>query len=280
MPKLNVNGLDFHYWQVGQGPDVVMIHGLSGNLAVWHLKVVPGLRSTHRVTTFDLRGHGKSSMPPTGYTTRDMASDLLGIMDALGIERAHLVGHSLGTDIALHFALLHPDRVLKIVAIEAGIAALANERKREEWTGWAYWAEMLEKHAGIQVPREKWHDVTHMLRESLKAPILFGPARGLPRKSEKLLRLVETTTLIHDYENSAGMTLDALGRISPPVMLVYGSNSQYLGTYDVLNEALPDCETLLLDDCEHFGPLERPDELLVRMRGFFGGFPVGREAGS
>ena len=107
MPKRSVNGINLHYWQVGEGPDLVMIHGLNGNLAVWHLELMPKLRHEYRITTYDLRGHGRSDMPPTGYSTEDMAKDLLGLLDALGIERAHLMGHSLGADISL----FHPGEI-------------------------------------------------------------------------------------------------------------------------------------------------------------------------
>jgi len=246
MPKLAVNGINFHYWQVGEGPDIIMLHGLTGNLAVWHLKMVPLLRNRFRLTTYDLRGHGHSDMPPTGYTTGDMAEDLRSIMDALGIERAHLVGHSLGADIALHCALRYPQRVGKLVLVEAGIPALINLRKREEWEGWAYWARMLEEFTGIKVPREKWHDINYMVRQSLEVPIIYGPARGLPRKKEPILRLLETTTVVKDYEVVGDLTLENLARIPHPKLLIYDSSSPYLGTYEVLRDRLANCTPVLL----------------------------------
>src|SRR5438309_10541706 len=97
MPKVLIeSGLTIHYQQVGQGPNLVMIHGLSGNLAVWHLKMVPLLRDHFRVLTYDMRGHGYSDIPPTGYSTSDMAEDLELLLDELGIESCYLVGHSYG----------------------------------------------------------------------------------------------------------------------------------------------------------------------------------------
>src|SRR3954467_11401922 len=112
MPKaLLESGLKLHYQRVGTGPDVVMIHGLTGNLAVWHLRIAPLLMDRFRLLTYDLRGHGYSDMPPTGYTADDMAGDLLGLLDRLEIERASLVGHSFGADIALYFAHHFPERV-------------------------------------------------------------------------------------------------------------------------------------------------------------------------
>ena len=89
MPKILLNNrVRLHYVRVGDGPDLVMIHGLSGNLAVWHLKMAPILQEHFRVLTYDLRGHGYSDVPPSGYTTADMAEDLTQLLDALGFLRS------------------------------------------------------------------------------------------------------------------------------------------------------------------------------------------------
>src|SRR3954447_19217005 len=104
MPKIALpSGVRLHHVQAGDGPDLVLIYGITGNLAVWHLQVVPLLWDHFRLTTYDLRGHGYSDMPPSGYTADDMAADLLELIDALEIERPSIVGHSFGADIALYF---------------------------------------------------------------------------------------------------------------------------------------------------------------------------------
>src|SRR3979409_1371322 len=152
MPKMRLrSGIKLHYQRVGQGPDVVMIHGLTGNLAVWHLKIIPMLMDRFRILTYDLRGHGYSEMPLSGYSATDMAGDLEDLLDALEVEKVELVGHSYGADIALYFALLYPDRVRKVVAIEAAIPAMIHQRAREDWEGWDYWNEVLER-SGHPVP--------------------------------------------------------------------------------------------------------------------------------
>ena len=96
MPIAQTQRLAISYQQSGIGPDVVMVHGLAANLAFWYLKIVPHFTPHYRVTAYDLRGHGRSEMPPTGYTTRDLAEDLIALLDERGIEKAHLVGHSIG----------------------------------------------------------------------------------------------------------------------------------------------------------------------------------------
>jgi pimeloyl-ACP methyl ester carboxylesterase len=111
MPKAFVNGINIHYQETGAGSHLVLIHGLTGTLAAWQLGILPSLTDRFQVLAYDLRGHGHSDMPPSGYTSADMARDLLALFDERGIAQTHLVGHSFGGVVALHFAALHSDRV-------------------------------------------------------------------------------------------------------------------------------------------------------------------------
>ena len=139
----------------------------------------------HRVTTYDLRGHGYSDVTPNHYTAADMVEDLRCLLDALGIEKPILVGHSFGADIALYFSLLYPERVPKLVALEPGLAALVHLRQDKDWIGWAAWVAKLEE-AGIHVPEDRRTDAEYLLQLSLETPKFYGPARGLPRNREPL----------------------------------------------------------------------------------------------
>ncbi len=264
MAKVAVNGLQLHYITTGHGPDVVMVHGLLGNLAVWHLHLVPRLRETYRVTTYDLRGHGYSDVPRTGYSVSRLAADLLGLLDTLGIERAHLVGHSIGADICLHFALEHPERVAKVVAIEPAIAALQQHRQ-QDWSGWKYWVSKLHE-AGIEIAPERCPDLAYLVARSLDTPRLFGPLRGLPRRREGLLHLVQDTSLLHEAQEVGRLTLEGLRHIVAPVVVIYGDQSPLLDSFHALLEALPNCTPVLLEGGEHFTPLEQPQPLLTRFR--------------
>lgn len=264
MSKLSVNGIDFHYWTTGEGPDLIMLHGIGGNLAVWHLKMVPLLRQNYRVTTYDLRGHGRTGAPPTGYTTAHMADDLLGLMDGLGIEQAHFVGHSLGADIILHFGLRYPDRINRMVLVEPGLPALLGARQDASWIGWDYWSSMIEKYTDKPVPEDKRTDWKYLLRRSFDVPILFGPAQGNARNQDKFYEVLETTTLVDDYEVVGELTLENIGTVPHPKLLIYDKSSPYIGTFDALCEVVQNCQPVLLSSGElrHFLPLEKP-ELLV-----------------
>jgi len=268
MPKLAANGIDFHYQQSGAGPDVVLIHGVTGDLSIWFLCEAMGiLGRSFRVTAFDLRGHGYSGLPKDGYTSADQAGDCMAVMDALDIEHAMLLGHSFGADIAMYFSLLYPERVAKLVALEPGLAALVHLRNDKDWIGWAAWVAKLEE-SGIHVPEDKRTNAEYLLQLSLETPKFYGPARGLPRNREPLLHLIRNTTLMKDYEVVGDMTLNAVRTIQTPTLLVYGRDSHFISSYDFLHEALPNCKPVLLPGGEHFGPLEQPELLTEHIQQF------------
>jgi 2-hydroxy-6-oxonona-2,4-dienedioate hydrolase/2-succinyl-6-hydroxy-2,4-cyclohexadiene-1-carboxylate synthase len=268
MHKAQANGVELHYQQSGQGPDIVMVHGMTGNLAIWHLEIVPALMADYRITTYDLRGHGYSQVPPTGYTTEDHANDLKNLLDTLGIERADIVGHSFGADIALHFAILYPERVKRLVLVEPGIPAMTPMRERPDWEGWKYWRDKLAL-GGVSVPEEKWYDVEYLVRASVQVPMLFGFRKGRARRAGPLVRLMETTTAAPDYCKVGSMTLDRIAQIRHPTLVLYGEESVFLDTFEYLKENLVNSVCFLMSDSEHFGPVERPELLLQHLRAFY-----------
>jgi pimeloyl-ACP methyl ester carboxylesterase len=261
MPKATLpSGIRIHYQQVGEGPDLVMVHGLTGNLAVWHLRIVPELSERFRILTYDLRGHGLSDAPASGYTPDDMADDLLALLDELEIERPLIAGHSYGADVALYHALRQPDRVREVIAIEAALPALEDSRRDEDWVGWSYWARALDE-AGHPVPADKRSDLRYMIRATIDLPKQWGPLKGLPRNPKPLLRLVDETSLPQDYRQVGTLTLERIGSIHTPVVLMYTERSAFMPTFEYLNDHLPNAQAVLLPSTEwgHFGPMEQPE---------------------
>lgn len=270
MPTVEANGVTLHYLRVGSGPDLIMLHGLSGNLASWHLHLVPLLESECRITTYDLRGHGRSSMPARGYTTREMAQDLCALMDALTIDRADLLGHSFGADIALHFALLYPERARRLALIEPGIPALVSQRADTEWEGWTYWATVIEQATGEPVPPERRTDVRYLVRRSFEVPVQYGPLKGLPRRKDRVLKLLEETSVTDDYLVVDELTIENLATLPHPKLLVYDGASAWLTSFSVLQDVLTNCTPAVLPGSEmrHFAPLEAPAELVEHLTRF------------
>jgi len=110
MPIVAVNGIDLYYVEAGSGEPLVLVMGFGGDHSSWGFQL-SALSAQYRVIAFDNRGSGRSSAPALPYTTRMMADDAIALMDRLGIERAHILGVSLGGMIAQEIALGHAARV-------------------------------------------------------------------------------------------------------------------------------------------------------------------------
>ncbi|OHC26613.1 MAG: hypothetical protein A2Y50_12435 [Pseudomonadales bacterium RIFCSPLOWO2_12_59_9] len=119
---LRVNGLDFNVVIEGEGPDVLLVHGFPDSHQVWREQIPVLVRAGYRVIAPDLRGFGASDAP-TGkgaYKVANFVSDLLGILDTLGINKVDLVCHDWGAVCGWSFAIHHPERIRRFVPMSVG----------------------------------------------------------------------------------------------------------------------------------------------------------------
>ncbi len=272
MPFLDVNGHKVHYQQAGEGPDLVLIHGITGDLSIWFLcRAMQTLAGRRRVTAYDLRGHGYSDAPPTGYTSADLAGDLFGLMDALGVDRADLVGHSFGGVVAAHAYDLQPGRVGRLVLSDPYFPAL---RHLEDLSRWGHWEAFRGEaaRAGVTLSDEHWYDlgkffdqVTNLDGEQLQK---FRREVGLPALN-RLLRL-GATTCGDDTKVDAGLTAEKLAAVAAPVLAVYGEHSPFLATAEWLAAHLPDCRTAIVPGARHRAPEENAEAFVAVLDAAFG----------
>jgi pimeloyl-ACP methyl ester carboxylesterase len=117
---LNIHGRDIAYRTTGEGPVVVLIHGMAGSSATWEA-AIPGLAKHFRVVAPDLPGHGESAKPDDGdYSLGSLASSVRDVMVALGHARATIVGQSLGGGVAMQLAYQFPERCERLVLVGSG----------------------------------------------------------------------------------------------------------------------------------------------------------------
>jgi pimeloyl-ACP methyl ester carboxylesterase len=270
MPKLKVNGLTMHVQQAGEGPDVVLIHGVTGDLSIWFLcRAMTELAETHRVTAYDLRGHGYSEAPPSGYTSADLASDTLALMDAIGAPRARLVGHSFGGVVAMHAASMAPGRVEAVVLSDPYFPAL---RHLEDLSRWGHWQAFHREaaDAGVDLSSDHWYDIGKFFDQVMhldgERMLQFRRAVGLPAMN-RLIRL-GTTTCGDDTKVEAGLTVEKILSVSHPVLALYGDASPFLSTADYLVEHLPNCRRVLIPGSQHRAPEENPSAFTAALRAF------------
>src|SRR5689334_6948062 len=123
MPTVQVNDIQMYYELRGEGQSLVLILGMTLDVS----EIEPNLRwlaERYRVLAFDNRGAGRTDKPDIPYTIEMMANDTIGLMDAVGIERAHVLGISMGGRIALQTALAHPERVEKLALVSTSARVL------------------------------------------------------------------------------------------------------------------------------------------------------------
>jgi pimeloyl-ACP methyl ester carboxylesterase len=262
MPREIVNGVNIQYEQAGSGPDLVLIHGLTGNIAVWRSVIGPTLSRKFSVLTYDLRGHGESDMPAFGYRTSDMAADLLALLDHLQIERPHLVGHSMGGTIALHFAGLHPDRLATLTISDSRVRVLQPSQKLKDWPHWPLWKGQLEKR-GIVLDEDS--EMDFLLLNQLAPP---APVTGSER-IERWNRLLANTTAKGDFKDPAGLNEDLIRRVSAPTHAIYGEYSFCGPSLAGLRYLLADLQVTIIPKAGHFFPIIQPDIFLSRLQAFY-----------
>ena len=261
MPEASVNGIRLFYQQSGEGPDVVLLHAVTSNQAVW---VFTGLADAivaagFRVTTYDLRGHGASERPPTGYTSADMAADFRALHEQLGLEPALVVGHSFGGVVGLHAAHLFPENIAGVVLSDSFFPGL---RQVEPNFGRPnVWVDLRETFGQVGVELGETVDFAGLFRaaaglsadqvkslDALVGPVGRGWLRQLPRLAE--------TTCGDEVLAEAGLTADAIRGIERPVVALYDEFSPFLATCRWLETNLSDCEVEIIPAAKHLAVVE------------------------
>jgi pimeloyl-ACP methyl ester carboxylesterase len=263
MPRTLVNGINIHYEQAGAGPDLILIHGLTGSLASWQVRVVPAMIDRFRVLTFDLRGHGKSDMPPSGYTSADMTRDLIALLDYLELARVQLVGHSFGGQVALSLCAERPDRVIGLTISDSRIPSLQPVQKLKDWAHWQMWKAHLVQR-GIALDEECEMDF------SLLESLVTQSERQL-RKSkwwERWTKLLESTTARADLTDPGDLTIEKLQLMRVPIQAIYGELSYCLPTLQGLREHLPSLESTVIPGVGHWFPIVRPELFVEHVKPF------------
>jgi len=267
MPKAFVNGLNMHYVQTGQGPSLVLIHGIASNLGQWQLGILPALVEHFRLTMYDLRGHGYSDMPTRGYTPAHMLGDFSGLMDHLGIEQTSIVGHSYGGLVALCYALHHPERVDKLIIADTGIPAV--ERRDGRDAVLVGWRESLQR-GGIDIPEEKAEDIGYLIEQTVKLRGRSWRGMGARRAIARLTRFTTSTSFAQEYRATSCLTLDVIHQIQAPVLLIYGDRSPLTASFQALCDNLPNRRTAIVADGGHFYPLQHPETFVRHIKDYLG----------
>ena len=255
------DGTRIFYQQTGSGADVVLIHAVTSNLAVWLLTgIFESLAADFRVTAYDLRGHGASDVTPTGYTSADMADDLVKIQKALGLGPMYVLGHSFGGVIALHAAVLYPDAIAGLILSDPYFPGLRHlETRVSQWAGWLEYKERANR-VGLEVTEEDWFDVGQLFKQTANLPPerheMFRKELG-QAAMDRLVRLAGTTCG-DDVKAVAGLTEERIRSVTHPTIALYGEDSPFLATCRYLEANLVNCRAELVPNAKHRAHEENP----------------------
>ncbi|MDY6905213.1 MAG: alpha/beta hydrolase [Thermodesulfobacteriota bacterium] len=277
MAFVNVNGIKHHYLQKGEGPDVVLIHGMGGNMSFWYAnKALAALKKDFRVTVYDMRGHGYSDFVTTGYTSFDLATDLGGLMEATGLSNAFLVGHSLGGLVALHAAHLFPELVSGLILAEGNIPALRHLIDLEKWPYRKQREDML-REINPKLPEIlngfNMYYLEYRLKELRDGKAIndladFGMRKGLSIKANAILKLLDETTAKADIKEIAGLTETCIKGVEQTALALYGQFSPLIPVCDYLSGNMPNCRRVVVPEACHLFPARLPDQFVQHVREF------------
>lgn len=225
----------------------VLIHGLlTDSLASYYFTVAPAFAASGiDVVMYDLRGHGRSGRPDSGYSVDHQVDDLDALLDRLQVAGpVHLVGNSFGGTVAFGYAVRRPERVASISVIESEPATEA-------------WAAKLGGILGRVVDQLADNEADAL------AWITVNRSQNTARLAKGAVRLARTTTIARDIPASTVLTEHQIRAVSCPVLAVYGGDSDLAEQAQWLESLLPDCRTVVVPGHEH--------SVLVEASGVVGG---------
>lgn len=246
MPHLSLPNLDLYYETTGQGQPLVFLHGLGSSTHDWHDQVAEFSHS-YQVITFDLRGHGQSSKPAGPYTMPLFAADTAGLLSALGIPSAHVVGLSLGGAVAFQFAVDYPATVKTLTIVNSG-PSMGGIREQAE--------KEIDRRVGI-VQQLGMRAMGQAL-----SPNLFPKPEHAPLRERFVERwaendpqaYIEATRSFLDWD-----VTDRLGSIRCPTLII-SADQDYtpVAAKEAYIKLMPNAELAVIADAHHVTPMEKP----------------------
>jgi pimeloyl-ACP methyl ester carboxylesterase len=274
--EIATNGATIHVRVGGRGPAVVLLHGFGDTGDMW-APLAADLARDHTVVVPDLRGFGLSSHPAAGYDKMTQAADVAGVLDALDVRQADVVGHDIGNMVAFAFAARYPGRITRLVLMDAPIPGVAN------------WDELSHD------PRV-WHfrfqgpDAERLVagRERIYLDRFWNEFAADPAKLTEGIRahyaaLYARPGAIHAAfnqfaafdqdarDNRAALASLPDGKLATPVLAIGADHSYGAKMADIARAAFAEVEGAVVQDSGHWLMEEQPGAVIAAVRPFLAG---------
>ena len=253
---VQANGQQLYYEVHGDGPPLVLLMGIGYDSSLWTLAQVPALSTEFRVVLMDNRDAGRSSRADHPYRIADMADDVAGLLDSLGIHRSHLLGLSMGGLIAQEFALRHPDRLDGLVLTGTGAAPARSAIDPIEIWSWVKANDPAGDVFGAQQIVSLFSTAFLRNSDAVRDTAKMLASNPYPMDSEAYARQAEAYLQFDARER--------LGAIKAPTLVVVGEQDLLTPPWVAreVADAIPGArfEVIRGAGSSHVVPIERPDD--------------------
>ena len=255
MEYLNRDGVRIAYEVHNPGgsqTSLLLSHGFAATSAMWRHNV-DALSEDRTVVAWNQRGHGDSDAPsdPAAYGHEQCLGDMAAILDAVGAERAILVGMSLGGYLSLQFHLAHPERVAGLVLVDTG-PGFRKDEARDRWNESALRrADAIERDGSLGSMSTEVRAAAHR------------DVRGVAHAARHVLTQVDARVI------------DSLPRIAVPTLVVVGSDdTNFLASADYFERSIPGARKVVIDNAGHASNLDQPAAFNAAVGDFLKGQPA------
>ncbi len=268
---MDVNGIRTRYWDVGEGPPVVLIHGIGASVETWEL-TLPALAPDHRVVALDVVGYGYTDKPRDApYTFPYFADFVRRAMDTLEIAETAAIGHSLGGGIVLTLAEQVPDRVTRLVAVDAaglGTQGLSVVYQLMVIPGLGRW---------LTRPDPRWtrtfleglvHDPDQVTEAMVELSVEMMSQPGA--QAAYLATIRSLATVFGPRKDVVADIVDHLDAITAKTLVIWGQQDEAIPVAhgEAAVEGIPDAELVVVEACGHVLMVEHPETFNEMVREF------------
>jgi len=266
MPKIQANGINIHYEIHGEGEPVALIGGLGADTFLW-FRQTPELAKQFQVIVFDNRGAGETDKPEEAYTIKMFADDTAGLLNALNISRAHIIGASLGGLVAQEFALTYPEMLNHLVLASTGFGG----------------PHMVQPSFLSLIPMlltmRRSGDPALDIRRSFA---LFTSKAWCAQHDDLVTQYVNWRVAhpqppeAYKRQQAAVKTFDGedrIGQIKAPVLIIHGANDRVVPVKNasLLKSKLPSAQLIIIPDAGHAAPIQYAEQFNAAVAQFLKG---------
>jgi aminoacrylate hydrolase len=259
LPRIDIGPIALNVEERGNGPAFMFIPGLAGLLNAWEYQIAE-LSQRYRCITFDHRGAGDSDKPASGYSTAAIAGDVIGLMDALGIERAHMAGTSTGGCVLQSLAIDHPGRLRSAIFSNTWVKAdeyITRVQMTRKRIALAYGPEEYVKVSSLFTsgPMQFRYDLDKVMAFEQRSLATVADVGILTQRLDM--------TLTHDRSSD-------LARIAAPCLIVGTRDDATVPFYqsEDLHRAIPGSRLVAFEEGGHYSYRRHPREWCIIMDAF------------